>query len=184
MRHKTPRFVVCLPLTSVCLYHILPAPQLFLCWLLSPHLSFPALIFGSVSSLCPISLGFFNLSHILFILLLFCSFPLCHSGSYVLLLSISFSSLFSSLFCSARPQHDLPFSAFSSLWCWPVQKWTLQNNFHNPPPATLTKIYVSGRLAVLLIGVSGVRWCVCVCLHMHAKSPFMLALFNSFFGSI
>lgn len=26
MRLKTPRFVVCLPLTSVCLYHVLPAP--------------------------------------------------------------------------------------------------------------------------------------------------------------
>lgn len=44
MRHKTPRFVVCLPLTSVCLYHICPTP------LSLPLLTFSPLIFPDLCS--------------------------------------------------------------------------------------------------------------------------------------
>lgn len=162
---ETPCFVVCLPLTSAQLYRILPAP-LSLPLVLSV-LSAPSAPF---SSLCPISVLFcLYLSPIL-------SLPLFHSPSYLLVLSCS-SSFFSPLFSSPRPENDFYlFSPLASanLWCWPAEKRTLQNNFHNPP-AKLTKIYVSGWLAELPL--ANKSQCVCVCVN----SPFMLRLAFLFF---
>lgn len=148
-----PCFVVCLPLTSAHLYRILPAP-LSLPLVLSV-LSAPSAPF---SSLCPISVLFcLYLSLIL-------SLPLFHSPSYLLVLSCC-SSFFSPLFSSPRPENDFYlFSPLASanLWCWPAEKRTLQNNFHNPP-AKLTKIYVSGWLAELPLANKSQCVCVCVC---------------------
>lgn len=88
MRHKTPRFVVCLPLTSVCLYSVLLAPP-SLPLLISFALSvLPCSYLCSfLSPLCPVSPCFLTCA--LFFFSFHDSFhvflPLCQSGSLLLL---------------------------------------------------------------------------------------------------
>lgn len=154
-------FNICLPLP-----HSSPHLYLFLCWLFSPLSVLFPLLSLFLSPHCVQSLCFFNLSCILFTLLFSPpTLSLCASFYFY------FSSLFSPLFCSARLQQDfyliLPSEA-ANLWCWPVQKWALQNHIHNPLLGWQRSMCLGGWLSCFwLIGVSRVRWCVCTCMGLR-----------------
>lgn len=126
-------FNICLTLTTFS-----PYLHLLLCWLSSPHLSYLCSCIPSVSKPELYSHPFSP------------TLSVCATLAAMSTPFIFSPSPFPLLFCSDRPQRDCTFSpsAAADLWSWPVEKWTLQNNFHNPP-AKLTKINVSGWLAEL-----------------------------------
>lgn len=101
MRYKTARFVVCLPLTSVCLYHILPAPLSLPLPTFFPSSVLYPLLSLFLSPLCPISLWFFGLSCISSIYSLYSSVLLSMTPFLcATLAAICYLFLYLFLFCS------------------------------------------------------------------------------------
>lgn len=104
MRHKTPRFVVCLPLTAALLFHTHSAPlsPLFLPW--SSHISVPV---SSLSTLlqpepCSLYTSVFLPD----------PFPLYHCGQQRLPLALSPSFPLSFLPCSIHLGHSMILTYF------------------------------------------------------------------------